>query len=33
MCHTAQGGSMDMAYLLKIFDVHLTEEKRKVGLQ
>ena len=33
MRRTAQGGSMDMAYLLKIFDVYLIEEKIKVGLQ
>ena len=33
MRRTAQGGLMDMAYLLNIFDMYLTEEKRKAGLQ
>jgi len=33
MRRTAQGGLMDMAYLLNIFNMYLTEEKRKAGLQ
>lgn len=29
---TAGGKPMDFAYLKSLFDAHLTEEKRKVGL-